>query len=150
MFDVLALAGADVRGEPYAGRRERLQQLLGDARVPLVLMPMTRDIAGARARRLHGHADGSVEGVVVKHLQYGLPARSQILVKVRTHQTAEAVVCGVTGPPGKPQPLCSWRLPQPPTAGCASPTTPPHDVRALARGPRARRSRTARSLTRRC
>ncbi len=50
VFDILALAGTDVRSKPYAGRRALLEDLLG-RQLPhgLVLMPMTTDFEVARA-----------------------------------------------------------------------------------------------------
>ena len=49
VFDVLAVAARDLRGLPYRKRRKRLRRLLADSGPPLVLMPATRDRAGARA-----------------------------------------------------------------------------------------------------
>jgi ATP-dependent DNA ligase len=49
VFDVLAIAGEDMRGRPYWARREHLEHLLRDVSAPLVLMPETRDLDGARA-----------------------------------------------------------------------------------------------------
>jgi ATP-dependent DNA ligase len=111
VFDVLALAGVDLRAEPYLARRERLEQLLGDARPPLVLMPMTRDRAVAEAW-LHEHAAAGVEGVVLKHLQHAYLPRRRWWGKIRTTSTVEAVVYGVTGTPTVPQTLV-LALPQP-------------------------------------
>jgi ATP-dependent DNA ligase len=62
-FDILALAGTDVRTKPYAARRALLEDMLGRQLPPgLVLMPMTTDLAVARTWMLdHSHA--GVEGV---------------------------------------------------------------------------------------
>src|SRR4051794_34915005 len=38
VFDLLALAGRDLRGLPYRKRRKRLRQLLADATLPLALI----------------------------------------------------------------------------------------------------------------
>jgi ATP dependent DNA ligase-like protein len=48
-FDLLTLAGRDLRGLPYRKRRKRLRRLLAQAVPPLALMPATRELAGARA-----------------------------------------------------------------------------------------------------
>ena len=48
-FDVLTVAGSDLRGLPYRKRRKRLRKLLADVGPPLALMPATRELAGARA-----------------------------------------------------------------------------------------------------
>jgi hypothetical protein len=62
VFDILALAGTDVRTEPYAARRALLEDLLGRQLPPgLVLMPMTSDLAVARTWMLD-HSRTGVEG----------------------------------------------------------------------------------------
>jgi len=50
---------------PYRKRRARLRRLLDDTRAPLLVMPASRELTGARAWMLHVAA--GVEGVVVKH-----------------------------------------------------------------------------------
>ncbi|MEJ3658606.1 hypothetical protein WEH80_37185 [Actinomycetes bacterium KLBMP 9759] len=70
VFDVLALEGVDLRGEPYRTRRKHLRQLLGYVAAPLALMPATRALAGAQAW-LREHADVGMEGVVVKDRSRG-------------------------------------------------------------------------------
>jgi hypothetical protein len=49
LFDLLAVAGRDLRGLPYRTRRKRLRRLLASAAAPLALMPAARDLAGAQA-----------------------------------------------------------------------------------------------------
>jgi ATP-dependent DNA ligase len=44
VFDVLALAGQDLRRLPYRKRRKRLRRLLADATPPLALMPATGEL----------------------------------------------------------------------------------------------------------
>ena len=61
VFDVLALAGRDLRGLPYRKRRKRLRRLLADAAPPLALMPATRELAGAQAW-MRDHIDGGRRG----------------------------------------------------------------------------------------
>src|SRR6478609_5130230 len=43
VFDLLAAGGDDLRGEPLRVRRRRLEDLLADARPPLMLSPATTD-----------------------------------------------------------------------------------------------------------
>jgi ATP-dependent DNA ligase len=50
VFDVLAVAGQDLRGLPYRERRTHLRRLLADTGLPLALTPATRDRVGAQAR----------------------------------------------------------------------------------------------------
>jgi ATP-dependent DNA ligase len=104
VFDVLAMAGRDLRGLPYRKRRKRLRRLLADTGPSLLLMPATRELAGAQAW-LHDHAAAGVEGVVIKHREHGYRPRRRSWWKVRTQMSAEAVVGGVIGPIVAPEAL---------------------------------------------
>jgi ATP-dependent DNA ligase len=104
VFDVLAVAGRDLRSLPYRKRRKRLRRLLADAGPPLALMPATRDLVGAQAW-MREHVDAGVEGVVVKHREHGYRPRRRSWLKVRTRTTADAVVGGVIGPLDAPDAL---------------------------------------------
>jgi ATP-dependent DNA ligase len=103
VFDAVALAGRDLRGLPYRKRRKRLRRLLAECAPPLLLMPATRELAGAHAW-LRDHADAGVEGVVVKHREHGYRPRRRSW-KVRTYLTVDAVVGGVIGPLTAPEAL---------------------------------------------
>jgi ATP-dependent DNA ligase len=117
-FDVLVVAGRDMRGLPYRMRRKRLRKLLADVRPPLALIPATRELAGARAW-IRDHVEAGVEDVVVKHREHGYWPRRRCWWKVRTRTTADAVVGGVIGPLNAPEALllglptaaaaCAWR-----------------------------------------
>ena len=104
IFDVLAVAGRDLRGLPYRKRRKRLRRLCATTGPPLALMPATRDLAGAHTW-MRDYADGGVEGVVVKHREHGYRPRRRSWFKVRTRTTARAVVGGVIGPLDAPEVL---------------------------------------------
>jgi ATP-dependent DNA ligase len=108
VFDVLAVAGQDLRARPYWARREHLEHLLRRAAAPLVLMPTTRDLAGARAW-MTGHTAAGIEGVVVKDVRRGYRPDRTAWEKVRTYTTADAVVGGVLGPLEAPQALLLGR-----------------------------------------
>ena len=103
-FDVLTVAGRDLRSAPYRKRRTRLRKLLADVRPPLALMPATRELTGARAW-MRDHTQAGVEGVVVKHREHGYRPRRRCWWKVRTRTTADAVVGGVIGPLNAPEAL---------------------------------------------
>jgi ATP-dependent DNA ligase len=96
-FDVLTVAGRDLRGLPHRHRRKRPRRLLADAAPPLPLMPPTRELVGAQAW-MRDHITAGVEGVVVKHREHAYRPRRRCWRKVRTHTTADAVVGGVLGP----------------------------------------------------
>jgi ATP-dependent DNA ligase len=119
VFDVLVLAGDDLRGLPYRKRRKRLRRLLDGATPPLALMPATRELVGAKAW-MRDYADAGVEGVVIKHRQHGYrprlrsswrkvrsrrPRLRSSWRKVRSRMTADAVVGGVIGPLKAPEML---------------------------------------------
>ena len=104
VFDVLTVAGRDLRGLPYRKRRKRLRRLLVDTGPPLVLMPATRDLGGAQAW-MREHIEAGVEGVVVKHREHGYRPRRRVWWKVRSRTTADAVVGGVIGPLDAPEAL---------------------------------------------
>jgi ATP-dependent DNA ligase len=104
VFDLLTLAGRDLRGLPYRKRRKRLRRLLTEAALPLALMPATRELAGARTW-MRDHGEAGIEGVVIKHREHGYRPRRRSWWKVRTQITADAVVGGVIGPLNAPEAL---------------------------------------------
>jgi ATP-dependent DNA ligase len=110
VFDVLAVAGTDMRSKPYAARRALLEDLLGGRLPPgLVLMPTTTDLAVARTWMLD-HSRAGVEGVVVKRLTHTYrPSGGRPWLKIRTRLTAEAVVGGVLGSLDHPEALVLGR-----------------------------------------
>jgi ATP-dependent DNA ligase len=103
VFDLLSVAGRDLRGLPYRTRRKRLRRLLASVG-PLALMPATRELAGAQAW-MRDHTAAGVEGVVVKHREHGYRPRRRSWWKVRTRTTADAVVGGVIGTLDAPEAL---------------------------------------------
>jgi ATP-dependent DNA ligase len=75
VFDVLHLAGRDLLRQPYRHRRAQLVDLLGDAPLPLAVVPMTTDPEAAQAW-LTEHTDAGIEGVVAKRTDHAyLPHR---------------------------------------------------------------------------
>lgn len=108
-FDLLAVAGQDLRGLPYRQRRDVLAELLdhtpGGA---LVLAPATEDLLGAHAW-LTGHLDAGIEGVIAKHLDHAYRPRRRHWAKVKARATTEAVVGGVTGSLAEPRGLILGR-----------------------------------------
>jgi ATP-dependent DNA ligase len=107
-FDLLAVGGADQRGEPLWRRRAQLESLVGSWSPPLQLSPMTEDRAEAE-RWSRDYRAAGVEGLVVKSAagRY-LPARRDWL-KVKSWETTEAVVGGVIGPIDNPSQLVLGR-----------------------------------------
>lgn len=66
-FDVLAVAGQDVRGVPFTGRRQLLEELARDWAAPLNLSPTTTDMEVAKTWLKDLPARG-VEGLVINSL----------------------------------------------------------------------------------
>ena len=105
IFDLLEVAGADLRRRPYLERRACLEDLLG-RQVPhgLVLMPASSDPAVARLWLIN-HSAAGIEGVVAKRCSHSYRPGKTTWQKVRTRVTAEAVVGGVLGSIKHPEAL---------------------------------------------
>jgi ATP-dependent DNA ligase len=105
VFDVLEIAGADLRRRPYGERRAHLEDLLGH-RLPhgLVLMPASDDPAVAE-QWLINHSAAGIEGVVAKRCTLSYRPGKTRWHKIHTRVTAEAVVDGVLGSIKQPEAL---------------------------------------------
>lgn len=87
-FDLLRVEGVDVRREPYARRRERLEQLMAEARPPPQLTPMTTDRDEALGW-FRDYPAAGVEGLVVKGLATAYQPGVKGWVKVRHRHLSE-------------------------------------------------------------
>ncbi|MEW2414038.1 ATP-dependent DNA ligase [Streptomyces sp. NPDC046866] len=103
-FDVLELAGLDVRGRPYERRRALLVDLLLPLGPPLQPVPMTTDPELAATWYETLPASG-IEGLVVKRLDQAYPAGRRGWQKLRHTEVRDAAVVGYTGTPRRPQAL---------------------------------------------
>jgi ATP-dependent DNA ligase len=105
VFDLLEVAGMDLRRRPYLERRACLEELLG-CQLPhgLVLMPASSDPAVAE-QWLINHSAAGIEGVVAKRCHQPYRPGKTKWHKVRTRVTAEAVVGGVLGSIRQPDAL---------------------------------------------
>jgi ATP-dependent DNA ligase len=137
VFDVLALAGEDLSSQPLRVRRARLEELGRQLAPPLQITPATTDRAVAETwMRDYAAAGVGVEGLVIKGLSSRyLPGRRGWL-KLRTTQTAEAIVGAVAGPLTAPERLILGRYDtdgQLVVVGGTGPLKPgqQHDVAAL-------------------
>jgi ATP-dependent DNA ligase len=101
-FDLLAVAGHDIRNAPLAQRRELLEQLAADWEPPLNLSPMTRDRAQALTwfEELH-HA--GVEGLVVKGAGQSYQGGVRQWFKVKRRESVDVVCGAVIGSIDRPQ-----------------------------------------------
>jgi ATP-dependent DNA ligase len=90
-FDLLARGGEDLRGLPFAERRQELERLFETARPPLVLTPVTPDVNAAERWLRLGNG---VDGVVAKDPGGTYRPGARALVKVKHERTADCVVAG--------------------------------------------------------
>src|SRR4051812_34048313 len=87
-FDLLAAGDRDLRGRPFAERREALVRIEG-----LHTTPATRD-PGKAVRWLRTAAGGAIDGVVAKRADLRYRPGDRAMVKVKTRRTADCVVAG--------------------------------------------------------
>ncbi|MEV0409807.1 ATP-dependent DNA ligase [Streptomyces sp. NPDC050448] len=100
-FDVLELAGLDLRGRPYERRRALLVDLLLPLGPPLQPVPMTTDPELAATWYETLPASG-IEGLVVKRLDQAYPEGRRGWQKLRHTEVRDAAVVGYTGTPRRP------------------------------------------------
>jgi ATP-dependent DNA ligase len=92
-FDLLAADGRDLRGEPQAARRARLEKLLAKAQPPLHLTPMTRERSVALAWLTEFEGAG-LDGVMAKLADLPYEPGKRAMIKVKHVRTADCVVAG--------------------------------------------------------
>ncbi|MBT2448231.1 ATP-dependent DNA ligase [Streptomyces sp. ISL-43] len=100
-FDVLELAGLDLRARPYERRRALLVDLLLPLGPPLQPVPMTTDPELA-ATWYETLPDSGIEGLVVKRLDQAYPAGKRGWRKLRHTNVRDAAVVGYTGTARRP------------------------------------------------
>ncbi|MFE7933375.1 DNA ligase [Streptomyces sp. NPDC057456] len=117
VWDVLQLAGTDVRWRPYEWRRAAMLDLLAGLPLPSPIQAVsaTDDVEVAQAWYESLEPSG-VEGVVAKlGASPYRPGRSSVWKKVRHAETVDGEVVGFTGAPLRPRSL-AVRLPDGRTA----------------------------------
>lgn len=100
-FDVLELAGLDLRARPYERRRALLVDLLLPLGPPLQPVPMTTDPELAETWYETLPASG-IEGLVVKRMDEAYPAGRRSWRKLRHTNVRDAAVVGYTGTARRP------------------------------------------------
>lgn len=108
-FDVLQDLGGDLTGLPLIDRRARLERLLAVAAPHLQLCPQTANPDEAR-RWMTDWADAGVEGVLAKDPAGRYQPGRVGWAKIKTRNTVEAIVGGVTGTLTAPSVLLLGRL----------------------------------------
>ncbi|MFO7548934.1 MAG: ATP-dependent DNA ligase [Acidimicrobiia bacterium] len=92
-FDLLAVEGVDLRGEPFRVRRERLVDLAARLEHPWHLTPSTTDADTAR-RWFDEYEAAGCDGIVAKPLEQGYVHGKRAMVKLKHRRTVECVVGG--------------------------------------------------------
>jgi ATP-dependent DNA ligase len=108
-FDLLAADGQSTMALPQAERRLRLERLLGAARAPLHLTPMTRDRAEA-GRWLAQFEGAGLDGVIAKPEAAVYQPGKRAMLKVKHVRTADCVVAGFRGYKDRPDAVGSLLL----------------------------------------
>lgn len=92
-FDLLALGDRDLRGVPFSSRREELERVLGNARPPIHLTPITNDPDTAQDW-FHRFEGAGLDGVVAKGTGIGYLPDQRVMIKVKHERTGDFVVAG--------------------------------------------------------
>lgn len=95
-FDLLAASGKSTMALPQSERRARLERLLGSAKPPLPLTPMTRD-RGEAARWLAHFEGAGLDGVIAKLESAAYQPGKRAMLKIKHMRTADCVVAGFRG-----------------------------------------------------
>ena len=110
LFDVLEDDGKDVSGRPLADRRARLEEIFTGIMQPspITLSPQTDDVTEAR-EWFADLAVVGIEGLVVKAASGRYRPGTRGWLRVKRHDTTEAIIGGVTGTLTAPQDLILGR-----------------------------------------
>ncbi len=92
-FDLLAVAGRDVRAAPQRERRVLLERLLDGVSSPIHLTPMTRDVRVA-AGWLSRFEGAGLDGVIAKPEAGVYAPGKRAMLKIKHARTADCVVAG--------------------------------------------------------
>ena len=92
-FDLLAIAGEDLRERPFAHRRAQLEALAADLDHPWHLTPSTRDVDVAR-RWFAAFEAAGCDGIVAKPLDGPYRSGERAMAKVKHRRSVDTVVGG--------------------------------------------------------
>lgn len=93
VWDLLALGEDDLRGVPFAQRRARLEETLGQGRPPLFVTPCTRDRAVA-SDWFHRFEGAGLDGVIAKRASDTYQPGKRVMQKIKHARTADCAVAG--------------------------------------------------------
>ncbi len=92
-FDLLAIGDEELLEQPFAKRRELLEELVGSLPHPIHLTTTTTDVDVAR-RWLVEFEGAGLDGVVAKPLAQPYAPGKRVMLKVKHHRTADVVLTG--------------------------------------------------------
>ena len=92
-FDLLALAGEDLRSRPYAERRGALEDLFADVGYPWHLTPVTEDLDEAR-RWFDDYEAAGCDGIICKSTDGVYVEDKRLWLKWKHRRDADCVVGG--------------------------------------------------------
>lgn len=108
-FDLLALNGNDLRGQPLHRRRRQLERIAAKWSPPLELCPATTDRNEAMGW-FEDYRVAGIEGLVAKAADGRYSPGSRDWVKVKHRQSTELIVGAVTGTLARPTGLIAGRV----------------------------------------
>jgi ATP-dependent DNA ligase len=92
-FDLLALGDDDLTEEPLERRRALLEECLADAKPPVHVTPVTRDLDTAR-RWFELFEGAGLDGLIAKPLDLTYQPDRRVMAKIKHERTADCVVAG--------------------------------------------------------
>jgi ATP-dependent DNA ligase len=92
-FDLLAVDDDDLTERPLVERRERLERVLAEARPPVHLTPVTRDLDTAR-QWFEQFEGAGLDGLIAKRLDLTYQPDKRVMSKIKHERTADCVVAG--------------------------------------------------------
>jgi ATP-dependent DNA ligase len=92
-FDLLAIDDTDLTELPLIERRAALEEALAEARPPIYVTPMTRDIDIAR-EWFELFEGAGLDGLIAKPLDVTYQPDKRVLAKIKHERTADCVVAG--------------------------------------------------------
>jgi ATP-dependent DNA ligase len=92
-FDLLALDDEDLTQRPLVERRATLERVLGHAKPPVHVTPLTRDLETAR-RWFEEFEGAGLDGLIAKRLDLTYQPDKRVMSKIKHERTADCVVAG--------------------------------------------------------
>jgi ATP-dependent DNA ligase len=92
-FDLLAVEGRNLMGEPQSERRAALERLLSSVRPPVYLSPMSQDRSVAE-QWLDDFEGAGLDGVIAKPARNRYEPGKRTMLKIKHARTADCVVAG--------------------------------------------------------